>query len=233
LDKRGKVVPSCHRCRPKTISCLLEPKKSYLRAMKRVPKIIVLSFLLVIGVVSLVYVGILAYIHYDVFGKSPSYEGTRQNFIKNEPCFQKTENCFLEIADCCLPDSSKGTLLFSILESGDEFMFRLFFSTENETELVFPIRKSNIEITQSQKEKLQSRGIDYQKVQTLYSDLKKTNCRAITKDAGNSDVLFYMTFKVLDYCAIDYLFYSQPIEVDSIRPVSNSPLGRRVTISVE
>ena len=201
--------------------------------MKRVPKIIVLSFLLVIGVVSLVYVGILAYIHYDVFGKSPSYEGTRQNFIKNEPYFEKIEDSFLEIADCCLPDSLKGTLLFSILESSDKFMFRLFFSTENETELVFPIRDSNIEITQDQKEKLQSRGIDYQKVQTLYSDLKKTNCRAITKDAGNSDVLFYMTFKVLDYCAIDYLFYSQPIEADSIRPVSNSPLGRRVTISVE
>ena len=141
--------------------------------MKRVPKIIVLSFLLVIGVVGLAYVGIMAYIHYDVFGKSPSYEGTRQNFIKNEPCFQKTENCFLEIADCCLPDSSKGTLLFSILESGDEFMFRLFFSTENETELVFPIRDSNIEITQDQKEQLQSRGIDYKKVQTLYSNLKK------------------------------------------------------------
>ena len=49
--------------------------------MKRVPKIIVLSFLLVIGVVSLVYVGILAYIHYDVFGKSPSYEvlGSKKN----------------------------------------------------------------------------------------------------------------------------------------------------------
>ena len=74
--------------------------------MKRVPKIIVLSFLLVIGVVSLVYVGILAYIHYDVFGKSPSYEDTRQNFIKNEPYFEKIEDSFLEIADCCLPDSS-------------------------------------------------------------------------------------------------------------------------------
>ena len=34
MDKRGKVVPSCLRCRPKTISCLPEPKNSYLRAMK-------------------------------------------------------------------------------------------------------------------------------------------------------------------------------------------------------
>lgn len=158
--------------------------------MKRVPKIIVLTSLFVIGFVGLAYMGIMVYIHYDVFGKSPSYEDTRQNFIKNEPYFEKTEDCFLEIADCCLPDSLKGTLLFSILESSDKFMFRLFFSTENETELVFPIRDSNIEITQDQKEQLQSRGIDYKKVQTLYSNLKKTNCRAITKDAGNSDVLF-------------------------------------------
>ena len=180
--------------------------------MKRVPKIIVLTSLFVIGFVGLAYMGIMAYIHYNVFGKSPSYEDTRQNFIKNEPYFEKIEDSFLQIADCCLPDSSKGTLLFSILESSDKFMFRLFFST---------------------KEKLQSRGIDYKKVQTLYSNLKKTNCRAITKDAGNSDVLFYMTFKILDYCAIDYLFYTQPIEADTIRPVSNSPLGRRVTISVE
>ena len=201
--------------------------------MKRVLKIIALSFFLIIGVVGLAYVTIIACINHDVFGKSPSYEDTRQNFIMNEPYFQKTADCFLEIANCCLSDSSQGTLLFSILESDDEFLFRLFFSTENETELVFPIRDSNIEITQDQKEQLQSRGIDYKKVQTLYSNLKKTNCRAITKDAGNSDVLFYMTFKILDYCAIDYLFYTQPIEADSIRPVSNSPLGRRVTISVE
>ena len=201
--------------------------------MNHIPRIIVLSILIVIGVVGVAYVAIMAYIHYDVFGKSPSYEGTRQNFINNELYFQKTENCFLEIANCCLSDSSQGTLLFSILESDDEFLFRLFFSTENETELVFPIRDSIIEITQDQKEKLQSRGIDYQKVQTLYSDLKKTNCCAISKYGGNPYNLFSMTFKILDYCSIDYLFYPQPIEVDSIQAISNSPLGQRVTISVK
>ena len=201
--------------------------------MKRVLKIIALSFFLIIGVVGLAYVTIIACINHDVFGKSPSYEDTRQNFIMNEPYFQKTADCFLEIADCCLSDSSQGTLLFSILESDDEFLFRLFFSTENETELVFPIRDSNIEITQDQKEILQSRGIDYQKVQTLYSDLKKTNCCVISIYDGNPYNLFSMTFKILDYCAIDYLFYSQPIEVDSIRPISNSSLGQQVAISVK
>lgn len=201
--------------------------------MKRIPKIIVLSLLLVIGIVGLAYVAIMAYIHYDVFGKSPSYEGTRQNFIKNESYFQETEDCFLKIADCSLSDSTQGTLLFSIKESGDEFFVRLFFSTENETELVFPIKNSNIEINQDQKKILKSRGIDYKMVEILYSNLKKTNCRAITKCEDNPDVLFYMTFKVLDYCAIDYIFYPHPIDVDSIRPISNSSLGQRVAISVE
>ena len=200
--------------------------------MNRFPKIILLSFLLLIGVVGLTYVAIMAYIHYDVFRRNPSYEETRQNFIKNEPYFQETENCFLEIANCCLSDSSQGTLLFSILESDDEFLFRLFFSTENETELVFPIRNTDIEISQDHKKILKSRGIDYKLVKALYSNLKKTNCRVITKCNGNPDVLYYMTFKILDYCAIDYLFYLQPIEEDSIHAISNSPLGQRVTISV-
>ncbi|MBR4135766.1 MAG: hypothetical protein IKU03_05095 [Bacteroidales bacterium] len=201
--------------------------------MNRAPKIIVLSLLLAIGATGLTYVAIMAYIHHDVFGKSPSYEETRQNFIKNESYFQKAADCFLEIANYCLSDSTQGTLLFSIQESGDEFLFRLFFSTENETELVFPIRNSDIEISQDQKKILESRGIDYKMVQTLYSNLKKTSCRAITKCEGNPDVLFYMTFKILDYCAIDYLFYPHSIDEDSIRPISNSPLGQRVAISVK
>ena len=200
--------------------------------MKRLPKTIILSTLIAIGVIGIAYVAIMANIHHDVFGKSPSYEGTRQNFIKNELYFQETENCFLEIANCCLSDSSQGSLLFSIQESGNEFLFRLFFSTENETELVFPIKNSDIEISQDHKKILKSRGIDYKLVKALYSNLKKTNCRAITKCNGNPDVLYYMTFKILDYCAIDYLFYLQPIEEDSIHAISNSPLGQRVTISV-
>ena len=197
--------------------------------MKRSQIIIVLSLLLV---VSLAFVTIMVYTNRDVIG-GVSYEETKQNFINNEPYFQKTENCFLEIANCCLSSSSQGTLLFSILESDDEFFFFLFFSTENETELVFPIRNSNIEITQDQKEKLQSRGIDYHKVQSLYSNLKKTNCCAITKCCGNPDVLFYMTFKILDHCTIDYIFYPHSIEVDSIRPISNSSLGQQVAISIK
>lgn len=201
--------------------------------MKRVFKIIALPFFLVIGVVSLAYVGVMAYIHYDVFGESPSYEDTRQNFIMNEPYFQKTENNFLEIANCCLSDSLQGFLLFSILESDGEFLFRLFFSSDNETELVFPIRDSNIVITQDQKKALHFRGIDYKLVKALFSNLKKTNCCVISKQDGNPYNLFSMTFKILDYCSIDYMFYPQPIEVDSIHAISNSPLGQRVTISVK
>lgn len=200
--------------------------------MKRLPKTIILSTLIAIGVIYVAFVAIMAYIHYDVFGKSPSYEGTRQNFIKNELYFQKTEDCFQKIVQCCLPDSSQGSLLFSIQESDDEFLFSLFFSTENETELVFPIKNSDIEISQDQKNILKSRGIDYKMVQTLYSILKKTNCRAITKCDG-SHILFYMTFKILDYCAIEYIFYPHAIEEDSIRPISNSSLGQRVAISTE
>lgn len=202
--------------------------------MNRFPKIILLSFLLLIGVVGLTYVAIMAYIHYDVFGKSPSYEGTRQNFINNELYFQKTEDCFLKIVQCCLPDSSQGSLLFSIQESGNEFLFRLFFSTENETELVFPIRNSDIEISQDHKKILQSRGIDYKLVKALYSNLKKTNCRSVEKDKLNSNNAIFMTFKILDYCSINYLFYPQPFEEDSIkRHISNTPLGQRVRIYVE
>ncbi len=202
--------------------------------MNRLPKIIVLSILIVIGVVGIAYVAIMAYIHYDVFGKSPSYEGTRQNFINNELYFQKTEDCFQKIVQCCLPDSSQGSLLFSIQESGNEFLFRLFFSTENETELVFPIRNSDIEISQDHKKILQSRGIDYKLVKALYSNLKKTNCRSVEKDKLNSNNAIFMTFKILDYCSINYLFYPQPFEEDSIkRHISNTPLGQRVRIYVE
>ena len=202
--------------------------------MNRLPKIIVLSILIVIGVVGIAYVAIMAYIHYDVFGKSPSYEGTRQNFINNELYFQKTEDCFQKIVQCCLPDSSQGSLLFSIQESGNEFLFRLFFSTENKTELVFPIRNSDIEISQDHKKILQSRGIDYKLVKALYSNLKKTNCRSVEKDKLNSNNAIFMTFKILDYCSINYLFYPQPFEEDSIkRHISNTPLGQRVRIYVE
>lgn len=202
--------------------------------MNRLPKIIVLSILIVIGVVGIAYMAIMAYIHYDVFGKSPSYEGTRQNFINNELYFQKTEDCFQKIVQCCLPDSSQGSLLFSIQESGNEFLFRLFFSTENETELVFPIRNSDIEISQDHKKILQSRGIDYKLVKALYSNLKKTNCRSVEKDKLNSNNAIFMTFKILDYCSINYLFYPQPFEEDSIkRHISNTPLGQRVRIYVE
>lgn len=202
--------------------------------MNRLPKIIVLSILIVIGVVGIAYVAIMAYIHYDVFGKSPSYEGTRQNFINNELYFQKTEDCFQKIVQCCLPDSSQGSLLFSIQESGNEFLFRLFFSTENETELVFPIKNSDIEISQDHKKILKSRGIDYKLVKALYSNLKKTNCRSVEKDKLNSNNAIFMTFKILDYCSINYLFYPQPFEEDSIkRHISNTPLGQRVRIYVE
>jgi len=202
--------------------------------MNRFPKIILLSILIVIGVVGIAYVAIMAYIHYDVFGKSPSYEGTRQNFINNELYFQKTEDCFQKIVQCCLPDSSQGSLLFSIQESGNEFLFRLFFSTENETELVFPIRNSDIEISQDHKKILQSRGIDYKLVKALYSNLKKTNCRSVEKDKLNSNNAIFMTFKILDYCSIQYMFYPQPFEEDSIkRHISNTPLGQRVRIYVE
>lgn len=197
--------------------------------MKRSLIFFVPSLLLV---VSIAFAVIMVYINRDVVGRA-SYEETRQNFTANEPYFQKTADCFLEIANCCLSGPSQGTLLVSILESDDEFLFRLFFSTKNETELVFPIGDSGIEITQDQKEKLQFRGIDYHKVQTLYSNLKKTNCCAITKCGGNPDVLFYMTFKILDHCTIDYIFYPQSIEVDSIRPISNSSLGQQVAISVK
>ena len=38
--------------------------------MKRVPKIIVLTSLFVIGFVGLAYMGIMVYIHYDVLGKA-------------------------------------------------------------------------------------------------------------------------------------------------------------------
>ena len=197
--------------------------------MKRSLIIFVPSLLLV---VSIAFAVIMVYINRDVVGRA-SYEETKQNFTANEPYFQKTADCFLEIANCCLSGPSQGTLLVSILESDDEFLFRLFFSTKNETELVFPIGDSGIEITQDQKEKLQFRGIDYHKVQTLYSNLKKTNCCAITKCGCNPDVLFYMTFKILDHCTIDYIFYPQSIEVDSIRPISNSSLGQQVAISVK
>ena len=56
--------------------------------MKRSQIIIVLSLLLV---VSIAFVAIMVYTNRDVIG-GVSYEETKQNFINNEPYFQKTDN---------------------------------------------------------------------------------------------------------------------------------------------
>ncbi len=203
--------------------------------MNHIPRIIVLSILIVIGVVGVAYVAIMAYIHYDVFGKSPSYEGTRQNFINNELYFQKTEDCFQKIFQCCSSvDSTMELIRFTIDNSSNNFVFFQYFSIEDRRQLLFPIRDSGLEISQNQKETLQSNGITPQMIETLYSNLKKTNCRSVEKDKLNSNNTIFMTFKILDYCSIQYMFYPQPFEEDSIKShISNTPLGRRVRIYVE
>ena len=203
--------------------------------MKRVLKIIALSFFLIIGVVGLAYVTIIACINHDVFGKSPSYEGTRQNFINNELYFQKTEDCFQKIFQCCSSvDSTMELIRFTIDNSSNNFVFFQYFSIEDRRQLLFPIRDSGLEISQNQKETLRSNGITPQMIETLYSNLKKTNCRSVEKDKLNSNNTIFMTFKILDYCSIQYMFYPQPFEEDSIKShISNTPLGRRVRIYVE
>lgn len=203
--------------------------------MNRILRIIVLSIPLVIGVIGVAYVAILAYIHYDVFGKSPSYEETKQNFIKNESYFQKTEDCFLKIVQCCSSaDSTMELARFSIDNSRNNFVFFQYFSMEDRRQLLFRIRASGLEISQDQSEMLQSLNIAPQMIETLYSNLKKTNCRSVEKHNPNSSNVTCMTFKILDYCSINYIFYPQPFEEDSIkRHISNTPLGRRVRIYVE
>lgn len=203
--------------------------------MNRILRIIVLSILIVIGVIGVAYVAIMAYIHYDVFGKSPSYEGTKQNFIKNEFCFQKTEDCFQKIfQSCSSADSTMELIRFTIDNSRNNFVFFQYFSMEDRRQLLFPIRDSGLEISQNQKETLQSNGITPQMIEILYSNLKKTNCRSVEKDKLNSNNAIFMTFKILDYCSIQYMFYPQPFEEDSIKShISNTPLGRRVRIYVE
>jgi len=136
--------------------------------MNHIPRIIVLSILIVIGVVGVAYVAIMAYIHYDVFGKSPSYEGTRQNFINNELYFQKTEDCFQKIFQCCSSvDSTMELIRFTIDNSSNNFVFFQYFSIEDRRQLLFPIRDSGLEISQNQKETLQSNGITPQMIETL------------------------------------------------------------------
>ncbi len=44
---------------------------------------------------------------------------------------------------------------------------------------------------------------------------------------------FFMKYRQLKFYSINYIFYPQPIEVDTIQPLSNTPLGRRVRIYVE
>ena len=203
--------------------------------MNRILRIIVLSILIVIGVIGVAYVVIIAYINYDVFGKSPSYEETKQNFIRNESYFQKTEDCFRKIVQCySSADSTWGVIRFSIDNSRNNFVFFHSLSMEDRRQLLFPIRASGLEISQDQSEMLQSLNIDPQMVETLYSNLKKTNCRSVEKHNPNSNDVIWMTFKILDYCSIDYMFYPQPFEEDSIkRHISDTPLGRRVRIYVE
>lgn len=186
---------------------------------------IVLTLLFVVSV-------IFVSIHFNVFGYKPSYEKNRQNFITNERYFQKTEDCFLEIARCCsISDSTWEIIRFYIDDSHKNFVFHLFFPMENKWELLFPIKDSNVEICPEQQQILQSIGIDYQTVKKLYSNFKETNCCRIQRINGNNHVLFVMTYKQLDFYSINYMFYSQPIEADSIRPISNSSLGQRVTVS--
>ena len=179
-------------------------------------------------VVSVVFVSI----HFNVFGYKPSYEKNRQNFITNERYFQKTEDCFLEIVRCCsISDSTWEIIRFHIDDSHKNFVFDLFFPMENKWELLFPIKDSNVEICPEQQQILQSIGIDYQTVKKLYSNFKETNCCRIQRINGNNHVLFVMTYKQLDVYSINYMFYPQPIEADSIRPISNSSLGQRVIVS--
>lgn len=186
---------------------------------------IVLTLLFVVSV-------IFVSIHFNVFGYKPSYEKNRQNFITNERYFQKTEDCFLEIARCCsISDSTWEIIRFYIDNSHKNFVFDLFFPMENKWELLFPIKDSNVEICPEQQQILQSIGIDYQTVKKLYSNFKETNCCRIQRINGNNHVLFVMTYKQLDFYSINYMFYPQPIEADSIRPISNSSLGQRVTVS--
>ena len=179
-------------------------------------------------VVSVVFVSI----HFNVFGYKPSYEKNRQNFITNERYFQKTEDCFLEIVRCrSISDSTWEIIRFYIDDSHKNFVFDLFFPMENKWELLFPIKDSNVEICPEQQQILQSIGIDYQTVKKLYSNFKETNCCRIQRINGNNHVLFVMTYKQLDFYSINYMFYPQPIEADSIRPISNSSLGQRVIVS--
>ena len=186
---------------------------------------IVLTLLFVVSV-------IFVSIHFNVFGYKPSYEKNRQNFITNERYFQKTEDCFLEIVRCCsISDSTWEIIRFYIDDSHKNFVFDLFFPMENKWELLFPIKDSNVEICPEQQQILQSIGIDYQTVKKLYSNFKETNCCRIQRINGNNHVLFVMTYKQLDFYSINYMFYPQPIEADSIRPISNSSLGQRVTVS--
>lgn len=186
---------------------------------------IVLTLLFVISVV-------FVSIHFNVFGYKPSYEKNRQNFITNERYFQKTEDCFLEIVRCCsISDSTWEIIRFYIDDSHKNFVFDLFFPMENKWELLFPIKDSNVEICPEQQQILQSIGIDYQTVKKLYSNFKETNCCRIQRINGNNHVLFVMTYKQLDFYSINYMFYPQPIEADSIRPISNSSLGQRVIVS--
>lgn len=186
---------------------------------------IVLTLLFVVSV-------IFVSIHFNVFGYKPSYEKNRQNFITNERYFQKTEDCFLEIARCCsISDSTWEIIRFYIDNSHKNFVFDLFFPMENKWELLFPIKDSNVEICPEQQQILQSIGIDYQTVKKLYSNFKETNCCRIQRINGNNHVLFVMTYKQLDFYSINYMFYPQPIEADSIRPISNSSLGQRVIVS--
>ena len=112
LNKTTLVIGASQRTTPVPIETLA--KNLFFKEETTFENIIVLSIPLVIGVA---YVAILAYIHYDVFGKSPSYEGTRQNFIKNELYFQKTEDCFQKIVQCCLPDSVGVMLCLEVLSS--------------------------------------------------------------------------------------------------------------------
>ena len=186
---------------------------------------IVLTLLFVVSV-------IFVSIHFNVFGYKPSYEKNRQNFITNERYFQKTEDCFLEIARCCsISDSTWEIIRFYIDDSHKNFVFDLFFPMENKWELLFPIKDSNVEICPEQQQILQSIGIDYQTVKKLYSNFKETNCCRIQRINGNNHVLFVMTYKQLDFYSINYMFYPQPIDADSIHPISNSSLGQRVTVS--
>lgn len=189
--------------------------------------------LIIVSITLLIFCGIALMIICGIFQDSyiPSYEESQQNFIKNEQYFQKTEDCFLEIVRCCsISDTTWELVRFYIDESHDNFFFQLYCSMEDRWELIFPIRISGIDISQDQKEAIQSYGINPQMVEMLYSNLKRTDCCMIQKSNENNYVSFFMKYRQLKFYSINYLFYPQSIEVDSIRPVSNTLLGRRVTI---